>query len=383
VTRSPWQALTIRTRETLGMPCPRCQHENRPPAKFCEDCAGPLTEASPTTPSYTDLKTEVESLRQALTEALEQQTATAEILQVISQSPTDIQPVLDAVAERAARLCEATDAVIFRNEGDVLRPAAHFGDIPRSPRPIPLDPGAASGRSVLEQRTIHVRNLQAEIDTQFPVTKKLQEEGAVPALGTVLATPLLRQETALGAILIRRREVRPFEDRDVRLLEIFAAQAAIAIENVRLFTELQEKNRALTEAHAQVTEALEQQTATADVLKVISRSTFDLQPVLETLVENATRLCGAESGVVLRFDGEVFRAAANYGLPAELIGFFERNPIRAGRGSVTGRAALERRAVQIPDVLADPEYELAEPQKVGRYRTVLGVPMLREGVLLA
>ena len=166
------------------------------------------------------------------------------------------------------------------------------------------------------------------------------------------------------------------------LLQTFADQAVIAVENVRLFTELQEKNRALTEAHAQVTEALEQQTATAEVLKVISRSAFDLEPVLQTLVENATRLCGAESGVVLRFDGEVFRTTADYRFPAELISFFERNPIGAGRGSVIGRAALERRAVQIPDVLADPEYDLTEPQRVGRWRTVLGVPMHREGVLL-
>ena len=324
----------------------------------------------------------VRDLEKRLAEALEQQTATAEILQIISQSPTDIQPVLDAVAERAARLCEATDAVIFRNEGDVLRPTAHFGDIPRSPRPVPLDPGAASGRSVLERRTIHVRNLQAEIDTQFPVTKKLQEEGAVPALGTVLATPLLRQETALGAILIRRREVRPFEDRDVRLLETFAAQAAIAIENVRLFKELEEKNCALTQAHAQVTEALEQQTATADILRSISSSPTDVQPVFDAIVRTAARLCEANYGFLARHDGMSITIAAHSGATDAEIAVVRRGyPMAPTPASLAGRAILERAMVHIPDVRSDPTYGHRGIQEAG-WRTGLGVPLLREGVAI-
>jgi GAF domain-containing protein len=278
------------------------------------------------------------------------------------------------------RLCGADKGFIDRQDGDVYRMTMAYGESPEFIEVVkrhPARPGreSATGRVLLEHRVIHIHDAMADPEYHWAEAERGTE------VRTILAVPMLREAAVIGVFVIRRTAVRPFTDKQIELVTTFADQAVIAIENVRLFTELQEKNRALTEAHAQVTQALEQQTATADVLKVISRSTFDLQPVLETLVENATRLCGAESGVVLRFDGEVFRTAADYGLPGELIGFFERNSIGAGRGSVIGRAALERRAVQIPDVLADPEYELAEPQRVGGFRTVLGVPMLREGVL--
>jgi len=315
---------------------------------------------------------ELQARNADLTEALEQQTATSEILRVISSSPTDLQPVLDAVAESAARLCGATDASIFRVQDQSILLVASRGDIPSPPlRTRTIDRGSVTGRAIVDRRTIHVHDLAEESKSEYPISRAAQQQ---ISHRTTLATPLLREGVALGAILIRRMEVRPFSEKQIKLLETFADQAVIAIENVRLFTELEVRNEELRVA-------LEQQTATSEVLKVIGRSTFDVQPVFETLAEHAVRLCEAERGLIFRFDGQFLRFTVGHNVSPALVEFFAQNPMAPGRGSNAGRAALERRTVHNHDVLSDPEYSYGG-YRVDPYRTVLAIPMLRADELL-
>ena len=475
-------------------------------------------------------------------DAEQQLSAIREILQVMSSSPTDLQPVLDAVAASAARLCGASDAIIRLRDGDALRSVASYGPLPYT-HVFFVNRGTAVGRAVVDGRTVHIEDYAAKTEDDFPDGKEV-----VQRLGfrTVLATPLLRENVAIGAISIRRVEVRPFTEKQIKLLETFAAQAVIAIENVRLFNETKEalerqtatseilsvisnsptdtqpvfdaivqsglklfsnaaisvalpdgdniraaavaesdparaeawrrrfptpltreymhgvalldrrivdipdvanappefaagsrnflasgyramtimpmmrgedaigalsvvriapgplsdkqldvlktfadqaviaveNTRLLKELRQRtddLSESLQQQTATAEVLKVISRSTFNLQSVLETLVESAARLCEADMASVARQMGEVYRQVAWYGYSPEFAAFMATHPLEPGRGTLVGRTVIEGKAVQIQDVLADPAYIFTPGAIVRGVRTMLGVPLLREG----
>ena len=325
---------------------------------------------------FTELQEKNRALTQAhaqVTESLEQQTATAEILRVIASSPTDIQPVFDAVAESAARLCEAGDVSVFRREGYRLVFVAHHGPIAQrhGDFSLPLVRGTVGGRSVLESRTVQVADLQNE-DREF--LPEAVENARRFGFRTILSVPLLREGIAIGGIQLRRTEVQLFSERQIALLQTFADQAVIAIENVRLFKELETSNLNLTTA-------LDQQTATSELLKVIGRSTFDLQPVFETLAENAVRLCEADRALVYRFDGRLLRLVVAHNASAELRAFIERNPFGPGRQSCAARTALERRTIHIHDAQADPDYTYGSRQ-VDPFRTIMGIPMLRVNELL-
>jgi GAF domain-containing protein len=317
---------------------------------------------------------ELEARNKELTEALEQQTAIAGVLGVISSSPTDLRPVYQAILSNVRQLCEASFAALFLYDGEVLTTAAHQNASPALAehlRQFRHPPGrqTATRRAALERRPVHIADVLA--DPEYTPLPAFLREG----LETVLSVPMLRERTLVGVITTWRREIKPFTDKQITLLKTFADQAVIAIEGARLFRQLQARNRDLAEA-------LEHQTATNEVLSVMSRSTFDLEPLLETIIENGTRLCGAERGFVYQFDGEVFRLVAAHGASTEFRAFLLQNPVRSGRGSVAGRTALERRTVHIHDVLADAEYDQPDLQQRGGYRTVLGVPMLREGALI-
>jgi GAF domain-containing protein len=315
-------------------------------------------------------------------EALERQTATAEILKVISSSPTNIQPVLDVMAESAARLCEAADASIFRVDADRIRLVAQHGAMPHGPVgewTLPLVRQGVAGRSVIDARTVHLADVLAEAD-EFPVTiPNARRVG----FRTMLSVPLVRDGVGIGAIQVLRREPRLFSERQVALLETFADQAVIAIENVRLFKELQQKNQDLTQAHAQVSESLEQQTATSEILQVISRSPTDVQPVFDSLVASAARLCGANDVLLLIRDGDVLRPAAGVGSFLESLEADFRVPL--GRGTVAARSVIDGATLHIPDLAALSEADFPIGRDLQRrfgHRTVLAVPLVREGVAL-
>ena len=321
-------------------------------------------------------KREAEALKRE-TEAQEQQTATAEILGVISRSPTDVQPVFDSIAESSLRVCGALFSSVYRFDGELVHMVAQHNYPPAalelSQRVFPARPSRQlfSARAILERAVVHVADILA--DDNYAAQELLQSAG----FRSALAVPMMRGAEPIGAIGVWHADVGPFTNKHIALLQTFADQAVIAIENVRLFKELEARNRELTEA-------LERQTATSEVLKAISRSTFDLQPVLETLIENATRLCSAQQGFLFTSAGELHHLAVEYNAPPTFREWVHRRPLRTGDGSVVGRVALEGRVVQIFDAQADAEWRgrNAEAPGISDVRTLLGVPMRREGVLI-
>ena len=305
-------------------------------------------------------------------EALEQQTATAEILKVISSSPADIQPVFDAVAESAARLCGAHDVVIRLVDGTMSRVVAHHGPIPVNP-PRALTRANMGSRAILDARTVHISDVtEARVQEEYP------ETWLATGQRTFLAAPLVREDRAIGTIVMRRQEVRPFTDRQIKLLETFAAQAVIAIENVRLFKELQARN-------AEITEALEQQTATAEILKVISSSPTNLEPVFDAILENAMRLCDAHMANLSLYDGDRRILVGQRGGNTEYVKWAtSRGLVQIFVGSNTARVIAERRPIQIADLSDSSSYLDRTPGAVALVelagaRTFVVVPMIKEG----
>ena len=321
----------------------------------------------------TDMRDRLAQAQRELAEARELQAASAEVLRVISSSPGDVRPVFDMIAESAVRLCEGQFCFVFRLGADLLHLGACHGLTPEGleavRRALPMSVGeeTASGRAILRRAVCHIPDVLAE-----PGYALLAVAQAV-TYRSIVAVPMLHDGHPVGAISVARSHAGPFSDAQIGLLQTFADQAVIAIENVRLFDAEQQRTHELSEA-------LDQQTATSEVLQVISRSAFDLQTVLDTLVASAARLCGTKHCMIFRHEDGFLRAAAAYNTPRELLELWERTPMPAGRGTATARALLERRPVHIPDVLCDPEYDFHEAQRVGAYRTVLAVPLLRDGM---
>jgi signal transduction histidine kinase len=308
-----------------------------------------------------------------LRQAAEQQTATSEILGVIAGSPTDIQPVLDVVVENAARLCDATDAVIHRNYGDKLRSVANYGSLPtrrggEDQGLTSLDRDSIPGRTLIDRRTLHIHDLAAEPEDDLvaPFARSL-------GVRTVLSTPLLREGIPIGTIHIRRMAVRPFSDRQVKLLETFADQAVIAIENVRLFQELEARTHELARSVGELK-------ALGEVGQAVSLS-LDLETVLTTIVDHAVQLSGTNGGVIYEYDEatQEFLLRASHRMEEELLEELRAAPIRLGEGAV-GRAATIRAPVQVPDILDEREYTARVRPVLARlgYRSILAVPLFRE-----
>jgi GAF domain-containing protein len=309
----------------------------------------------------TRLLNELRDRTNDLQESLRQQSATADVLKVVSRATFELQAVLDTLTESAARLCEADMGMIFQRDGELFRWAANYGSSPEAEQyaaehPIRLDRGTVTGRAALEARAIHIVDVMA--DPEY-------DHQRVFGVRTILGVPLLREGTTIGVFVLSRNKVNPFTDKQIELVTTFADQAVIAIENTRLLNELRE--------------SLQRQTATADVLKVISRSTFDLQSVLNALVVSAARLCEADMVAAHRLKGSVSEPVATYGITPELHKQLKLRKYQPGRGTVAGRVLLEGKVVHIHDVVSDPEYNVTALVEMTGVRTVLGVPLLREG----
>jgi signal transduction histidine kinase len=327
------------------------------------------------------LRTEVDVLKRALSEALEQQTATSEILRVISSSPTDVQPVFDAIVRSASRLCGGEYAIVTRYDGELLHLAAQY-----NPRPgtadetarffpqIPHRETSLTARAFVDARMLHV----PDVDTE-DLESATREIYRRIRLRAALGIPMIHEGRPIGVVSVSRGTAGPFSDRQIALLQTFADQAVIAIENVRLFKELRENNRALTEAHARVTEAFEQQGATSEVLRVISTFPTDVQHVFDAIVRSAVRLCEARFGAVFRLDGGLVHVAAHHNFDERQLALLRaKYPMTPNWGHISGRAILAGAPLQIADIFVDAEYRSVEAKEAG-FRSLLGVPIIRGG----
>ena len=316
-----------------------------------------------------------------LTEALEQQTATSEVLRVISSSAGDLNPVFDVVLTNATQICEAIYGGLFLAEGEAFRTVAlhnvppAFAEARRREPLIHARPGTIFGRVAATKELVQIADVQSEPASLSDPRAMIHLAG----VRTLLIVPMIKDDELVGAVGIFRQEVRPFTGKQVELVKNFAAQAVIAIENARLLNELRQRTDDLSQRTTDLTEALEQQTATADVLRVVSRSTFDLQTVLKALVETAARLCNASMGCIVRPQGSYVQFMATFGFSQDFIDVASSTPIAPGRWTLSGRVMEEGRTVHIHDVLADTEYTFTAAQQVAGFRSGLGVPLMREG----